>query len=90
MKNLVTQITGESGEEVEVRYETIVDEVFDDNGEVVGETLGIKIIISSTGEEKSIRHITADFRKMDELFDFITKGQVTPCTLSDVIYDLIA
>ncbi len=40
-------------------------------------------------ESRLIENITADTKKATELFHLIVEGTVTPCTLTDVLEDLL-
>ena len=55
-----------------------------------GRGWGIRCRIPASGEEAFVPDVTSDAEKAALLFRMIVRGGVTPVTLYDVLYDMIA
>ena len=51
------------------------------------ESYGIRVSVIETGEREEIGNITVRPERIEELADLLLRGQVTPCTLRDVVDD---
>ena len=51
------------------------------------ESYGIRIRIPETGEAAEIFDITVRPERIEELAGLLLRGQVTPCTLGDIVAD---
>lgn len=85
---IVQTIHTESGELMEVCYEILIDDIKGDDGQLIGEIMGVKV--KTPCEEESVRYITTDHAEMERILLILTKGQVTPVTLRDVLSDILA
>lgn len=74
--------------ETEVTYSVTVDELYDGERNLCAESYGIKVTLSD-GESETARSISTDADTVTELIELLAMGCVTPCTLLDVVYDVI-
>jgi len=54
---------------------------------VGGESYGIGVVVSQTGERTEIWDITVCAQRIQALADLVIRGRVTPCTLREVVED---
>lgn len=52
-------------------------------------SLSVKLLSSGTSESSFVYDITRTRSRADELFTIICEGTVTPCTLSDILEDIL-
>ncbi|MCD7948385.1 MAG: DUF6514 family protein [Oscillospiraceae bacterium] len=74
------------GTPLSLDYYILVDELTAD-GEFACESYGVKIAVAGGGDEGSIRHITSSATRINELVELLSKYEVTPVTLEDVVND---
>lgn len=54
---------------------------------VCGESYGIGVTLSQTGERTELWDITVSHRRIEALAGLVIRGGVTPCTLREVVDD---
>ena len=77
-------LTDGAGAVMTCRYHLLVREI---PPPLVGESYGIGVTISQTGERAEIWDITLCQRRIEALAGLVMEGTVTPCTLRDVMDD---
>jgi len=75
----------ETGEPCSLDYYLLVDEL--DVGRFLCESYGVRVVRRETGEQQSACHVTTNPSRIDSLLELLVQGQVTPCTLMDVLED---
>ncbi|MBR5534872.1 MAG: hypothetical protein IKU62_08510 [Ruminiclostridium sp.] len=76
--------TDGSGGTITCRYHLLVREI---PPPVEGESYGIGVTITQTGEREEIWDITVCAHRIQSLAGLVMGGGVTPCTLRDVVDD---
>lgn len=75
----------ETGEPCSLDYYLLVDEM--EAGRFLCESYGVGVVRRETGEQKLAAHVTTSAERIDHLLGLLVRGQVTPCTLMDVLED---
>ena len=77
-------LTDGVGESLTCRYHLLVREI---PSPLEGESYGLGVTITQTGEHTEIWDITISDRRIQALAGLVMEGGVTPCTLRDVVDD---
>lgn len=77
-------LTDGVGQTITCRYHLLIREI---PPPVSGESYGIGITISQTGERAEIWDITVSAQRIEALAGLVVRGGVTPCTLREVVDD---
>ena len=79
------KIRTDSGEKLTLIYSVTIDEFCD--ASMVFESYGAVITVPELAEEACLRHITHRSDEIFELTSLLALYDVTPATLTDVVYD---
>lgn len=78
-------ICDHEGQPHQYRYSILIDEM--DVGSFSCESYGVKIEGAAEGSLAVVPHVTTSIPRIDELMELLSRNEVTPAGLGDVIAD---
>lgn len=87
-----TEAEIENGSIVFLEYYLLITQLVGETGSLIGESYGVEAICRREGvmETESFADITIDRRKIEELISLLSKNNVSPVTMSEILEDWLA